>query len=218
MIVYRKNLSLLKIQKTLGPLEEKILFLVKKKSSPRDVLKKIKGKKYAYTTVMTVMNRLYKKGFLKREKIKKTYYYSPVVNLKKISKLSLINLIHQLNFFVCPLKFLGYFLLVQTLIQIERIWILLLKETLLKTIFFLLTSLSLFNFIMRLYLNGVFEFINLFLVDPQLLFNFTILSEMILVLELFILSLLIFISWKIITSPIKKRQPNSYYQFKLFNL
>lgn len=218
MIVDTKKLSFLKIEKTLGSLEEKILFLTNKRSSSRDILKKIKNKKYAYTTIMTVMDRLYKKGFLKRKKIKKTYYYTTAINIKKIKQLSIINLILQLNLFVSPLKFLFYFLLIQTLILVNKIWFLLLKETLLKTIFISMTVITLLNFVMKLYLNGAFEFINLFLINSQLLFDLSLLNETVPFFELFILTLLVFVSWKLINSSKKHTSLSSYYQFKDFNL
>jgi len=59
-----------------GELESEILTVLwkKDKTTVREALQSLKEKRVlAYTTVMTVMDNLYKKGFLKREKIKKTY-------------------------------------------------------------------------------------------------------------------------------------------------
>ena len=57
-----------------GELESEILTVLwkKDKTTVREALQSLKEKRVlAYTTVMTVMDNLYKKGFLKREKIKK---------------------------------------------------------------------------------------------------------------------------------------------------
>ncbi|MBI5023005.1 MAG: BlaI/MecI/CopY family transcriptional regulator [Candidatus Magasanikbacteria bacterium] len=53
-----------------------------REAAVRDVLKKIgKKKKLAYTTVMTVMSRLFAKGFLKRKLDQKgAYLYTPCQN------------------------------------------------------------------------------------------------------------------------------------------
>ena len=59
--------------KILGELESEIMEIVwsNKQASVRFVLSKLeKKKKIAYTTVMTVMTRLHKKGILKRKKDK----------------------------------------------------------------------------------------------------------------------------------------------------
>lgn len=79
----RKQLPILfDVQKNLGPLENKILNIIWSKdcSTVREVISLLQETRpFAYTTVMTVMDHLYKKGFLGREKVKKTYYYFPVV-------------------------------------------------------------------------------------------------------------------------------------------
>lgn len=76
-----KNLPLLfKVENFLGPLEREVMLLVWKmeKVNVRQVLKILRNKRrFAYTTIMTVMDKLYKKGFLKREKIGKAYWYFP---------------------------------------------------------------------------------------------------------------------------------------------
>ncbi|MGB9911343.1 MAG: BlaI/MecI/CopY family transcriptional regulator [Microgenomates group bacterium] len=78
-----KNLPLLfKVENFLGPLEREVMLVIWKKGKINvgEVLKTLKTKKkLAYTTIMTVMDKLYKKGFLKREKIGKAYWYSPAV-------------------------------------------------------------------------------------------------------------------------------------------
>ena len=68
------------VEKSLGPLEEQVMKIIwnENKTTVRDIVNIINKKKpIAYTTVMTVMDNLYKKGFLTRKKIKKPYYYLP---------------------------------------------------------------------------------------------------------------------------------------------
>ena len=63
----------------LGPLELQVLGLLNthKASSVLDIQKNLKkdGNELAYTTVMTVLSRLYKKGHLKRVKEGRQYLY-----------------------------------------------------------------------------------------------------------------------------------------------
>lgn len=73
--------TLFKIRNTLGPLELQVMEIIweNKKVAVREVVETLRHKKpIAYTTIMTVMDNLYKKGFLTREKVKKSYYYFPV--------------------------------------------------------------------------------------------------------------------------------------------
>lgn len=67
-------------QKTLSNLEQEVMDIVwkYKQRSAREVLMEIeKDKKLAYTTVATILQRLYKKGFVKRTEDKIGYLYSP---------------------------------------------------------------------------------------------------------------------------------------------
>jgi predicted transcriptional regulator len=78
-------------KKGLGPLEHQIMDIVwkQKEATVYSVVDQIcKEKQLAYTTIMTVMSRLAKKGVLKREKKGKTYIYSPIESKEKF--------IHQL--------------------------------------------------------------------------------------------------------------------------
>ena len=61
---------------TLGPLERKTLEMVwgLGRANVRDVLE-ASGNEAAYTTVMTTLDRLYKKGFLERTKVDRAYVY-----------------------------------------------------------------------------------------------------------------------------------------------
>ncbi len=75
----------------LGPLEHKIMEIVWKQQEATvySVVEALEQEKcLAYTTVMTVMSRLAKKGILSREKKGKTYIYSPKQSKEKF--------IHQL--------------------------------------------------------------------------------------------------------------------------
>ncbi len=66
----------------LGDLEEKVMNVLWsiKKGTVRDVLNQLNKKEnFAYTTIMTIMDRLYKKGLLKREKKGLGYVYYPVM-------------------------------------------------------------------------------------------------------------------------------------------
>lgn len=83
---FKKGFKTLKFKKQkpspFGDLEEKVMeFLWEKGSgSVREVRQYLGENKFAHTTVMTVMDRLYKKGILKREKEGKGYRYYPVIS------------------------------------------------------------------------------------------------------------------------------------------
>jgi predicted transcriptional regulator len=61
---------------SLGPLESEVLELLQRcgSSSVRDVQNRM-SRKLAYTTVMTTLDRLYKKGFLVRTKSNRSFHY-----------------------------------------------------------------------------------------------------------------------------------------------
>ncbi len=74
---------------TLGELEQKIMDILweNKSCSGRDVLKVLeKDKKLAYTTVATILQRLFDKGLLDRKEDKNGYLYSPKITKEKYSK------------------------------------------------------------------------------------------------------------------------------------
>lgn len=74
---------------TLGELEKQIMDIVwqEKHCSVREVLTKIQeDKKLAYTTVATILQRLYDKGLLSRREDKLGYIYSAKVTREKYSK------------------------------------------------------------------------------------------------------------------------------------
>ncbi len=87
-------------QTSLGELEQQIMDIVweQKNCSTRDVLTKIeRDKKLAYTTVSTILQRLYDKGFLTREESRAGHIYSPKLSrenyTKKVAKAFLKNFI-----------------------------------------------------------------------------------------------------------------------------
>ncbi|MBO3749653.1 BlaI/MecI/CopY family transcriptional regulator [Streptosporangiaceae bacterium NEAU-GS5] len=69
---------------TLGELESTImdrLWSYRRPASVRDVLEDLRGdREIAYTTVMTVMDKLHKKGLLKRHPQGKAYIYETVLS------------------------------------------------------------------------------------------------------------------------------------------
>jgi predicted transcriptional regulator len=69
------------VERHLGSLEAEVMRVLwaRPDSSVRDVAEALKGRKRAYTTVMTVMSRLYEKGLLIRSPVGRAYSYSPAV-------------------------------------------------------------------------------------------------------------------------------------------
>jgi predicted transcriptional regulator len=68
------------VGQTLGSLESEIMELIWRESpaSVRDIYEQLLSRRQiAYTTVMTVLNRLYDKGMLKREQVGRAYLYTP---------------------------------------------------------------------------------------------------------------------------------------------
>jgi predicted transcriptional regulator len=63
----------------LGPLEREILEVLwsRGRSNVRDVVQSLE-RQLAYTTVMTTLDRLFKKGLLQREKAERAFFYAPV--------------------------------------------------------------------------------------------------------------------------------------------
>jgi BlaI family penicillinase repressor len=74
----------------LGPLEMDILGILQGTgpSSVHDISDKlsVKGKNLAYTTVMTVLGRLFEKGLLTREKQGRQFIYAPAKKADKARK------------------------------------------------------------------------------------------------------------------------------------
>lgn len=74
---------------SLGELEQQIMNIVwkNKNCSVRDILTKLeKDRKFAYTTVATILQRLYDKGLLTRKENIAGYIYFPKVSREKYTK------------------------------------------------------------------------------------------------------------------------------------
>ena len=74
---------------SLGKLEQKVMDILweRKNCTAREVLTELgKEKKLAYTTVATILQRLYKKGLLARNDNATGYIYSPKVSKEKYTK------------------------------------------------------------------------------------------------------------------------------------
>lgn len=85
------------LRQILGELESEIMEVIwlKKKASVRDVLLELKkSKDIAYTTVMTVMDRLFKKGFIRRKKNGQAFIYHPVVDKVALKEDTIKKVLH----------------------------------------------------------------------------------------------------------------------------
>jgi len=73
---------------SLGELEKQIMDIVWEGGfcSVRDVIEKLGRKKLAYTTVATVLQRLYEKGLVNRKEERIGHMYSPKVSKEKYSQ------------------------------------------------------------------------------------------------------------------------------------
>ncbi|OGD81605.1 hypothetical protein A2572_04475 [Candidatus Collierbacteria bacterium RIFOXYD1_FULL_40_9] len=77
------------IERKLSPLEQEVMVVVwkLKKCHARDVVKKFeKVKPLAYTTVATLLDRLYKKGMVKRKSEGNVFVFSPKSSSEEYSK------------------------------------------------------------------------------------------------------------------------------------
>ncbi len=74
----------LKDKLALGRLEASVMDIVwlRGESSVRDVSEQI-ARPLAYTTVMTTLDRLYKKGLLHRRKVERAFLYSPALTRRE---------------------------------------------------------------------------------------------------------------------------------------
>ncbi len=80
-MINRKIPQLFEVKESLGPLESEVMKIIwsSNKTDVREVTEAIRKKKpIAYTTVMTIMDTLFKKGFLTRQKVGKAYQYNAV--------------------------------------------------------------------------------------------------------------------------------------------
>ena len=65
--------------------------------SPREVQDRLSTRNLAYTTVMTVMVRLWEKGQLIREKTGRTYRYSPAHPAAEVVAANMAGLLAEMN-------------------------------------------------------------------------------------------------------------------------
>ncbi len=74
--------------KQLSPLEQEVMNIVwsLKQCTIRDVSKKLNGKDLAYTTVSTILTRLYEKGMLEKYEEGIAIVYKPKLKKKEYSK------------------------------------------------------------------------------------------------------------------------------------
>ncbi len=78
-----EDLSLLQVARTMGPLEAEVMEVVwqKEEASVRDVYQVFARKReIAYTTVLTVLRNLNRKGLLRRRRNTNGYLYTPSVS------------------------------------------------------------------------------------------------------------------------------------------
>lgn len=219
MINSRLNNPLIfQINSTLGHLEKKVFYLVvfSPPSTVRSILKKInksERKQYAYTTIMTVMDKLYKKGYLIREKNKKTYFYKSKFFFNDLINKNCFFVVYQIykKFgFLKPLLFLNVLFFFNFLFLLNRK-----KFTMgiLNSFFGFIFIILIVDAISNLYFQGFFEFIVSIIKDPKLFLNFFFLNivylhetfSLIWVLILFAFILYLF-----------KNLKNKYYQFIRF--
>jgi len=188
-----KNKSFLEITKKLGPLEEKVLFLVEGSKSPREILNQLNQgeKKYAYTTIMTVMDKLFKKGYLTRVKKEKTYFYQPVDNLAKLIEAN------HLSIFEYLIKFFGRVNFLQK--SLYLIFILPFLNLINHYSFYfnfaiiVLTLISGLNLFFNFYLNGFFEYIVMIFFQPSILLKNLALNSQYLTESLSIINFIFFV-------------------------
>jgi len=91
--------NLFKVETSLGTLESDVMNVIwkEKKVYVREVAEILRFKRpIAYTTVMTVMDKLFKKRFLARKKIGKAYQYRPVAPRDIFANKALSLVLHNL--------------------------------------------------------------------------------------------------------------------------
>jgi len=102
------------LDQILGKLEKQIMetLWLRGESSVRDILEGINhSQDYTYSTLITVMNRLSKKGLLEKKKVGKTFFYKPThtkAELLDIVSKKVIQGISELSFQTTILNFVDY--------------------------------------------------------------------------------------------------------------
>jgi len=85
------------LEKSLGSLERDVMALVwdRREITVRDACDRL-GTSVAYTTVMTTMDRLFRKGLLERRKVGRAFVYSATASRKEIEGAVATELVHSL--------------------------------------------------------------------------------------------------------------------------
>jgi predicted transcriptional regulator len=85
------------LEKSLGSLEREVMTLAWQRSeiTVRDACDQLKSA-FAYTTVMTTMDRLFKKGLLIRRKVGRAFVYSATASRAEVEGAVATELIHSL--------------------------------------------------------------------------------------------------------------------------
>lgn len=84
---------------SLGPLENDVMEVVwrKKSVTVKDVVEELKTRhKLAYTTVLTILSRLWKKGVLERSKTGKSFTYTPKVDRQQTVQSIIRSTLHSM--------------------------------------------------------------------------------------------------------------------------
>lgn len=170
--------SIFKIKNSLGPLEQEIMDIAWRgnKISVRDVVGRLsQSRPIAYTTVMTVMNNLYRKGFLLRKKIKKSYYYSPVMGKDDVVKISLSEVFRGLvsDYGKRKVLYHAFSTSISPKINIKPIssYQAPIGYGISLTLLLSLFGLSAYDLLQNLSFFGSFDYLNLLVVEPNFLSN-----------------------------------------------
>lgn len=169
-------------QKALGSLELEVMKVVWKneKCTVRDVVEDLREEKaLAYTTIMTVMDNLYKKRFVKRVKIGKTYHYKPYASENLFIHSSISKTFQSLISEYGKLTVLVSLIPVQVNLSIPK-----LNPTLafyktpitfgfLTSLVLGLFTLSLWDLLQGLTFLGSVDYLKLALSEPKIIFNQT---------------------------------------------
>lgn len=83
--------------KTISPLEQKVMELIWKEQicTVREIHKRLHSGKLAYTTVATILQRLYNKGLVDRKEQGRAYIFSPKLSKESYSKKMVKNFLNR---------------------------------------------------------------------------------------------------------------------------
>lgn len=170
--------TLFQLKNSLGNLESEIMKIIwlKRKVTVREVLNILKVvKPIAYTTVMTVMDHLQKKNFLKRIKVGKTYYYNPAVSSATAVSNSFSNMVKSLTSDYGRRKVLStvitFNLIPKITLPIISSYSLPTKYSIFLTLCITFFGLSLYDLYQNLKFYGVLDYFNLFSSEPAIFWD-----------------------------------------------